>query len=67
MPEFVLRYKVPAELDLDNEVEGVKRQAMEIAKAVQSAVSKVFFGWEVIFEVREFGPCAGQPDFAVVG
>ena len=54
-------------MDLDHEIEGVKRQAIEIAKAVQSAVSKVFFGWEVVYEVREFGACAGQPDFAVTG
>ena len=67
MPEFLVRYKVPEEMDLEWQIEEIKKQAVAIAEAVKAAASKVFFDWEVVYEVREFGPCAGQPDFAVTG
>jgi len=67
MPEFVLRYKVPDDFDLDWQVAEIRRQAVEIAEAVKAAASKTFYGWDVSFEVRPFDYANGQPDFAVTG
>jgi hypothetical protein len=67
MPEFVLRYKLPSRLTLDYEIEDYIETVTAMAEQVRIAVSNVFFGWEVAFEIREFGRSCNQPDFAVTG
>jgi len=68
MPEFSLRYKIPAQADTDVEVEKIRLQALEIANQVQVLASTIFFDWEVGYEVEPFSSdTSNQSDFALTG
>lgn len=67
MPEFLLRYKIPVELDTDLQIDAFKQQIRSIADEIQSEVSKIFFGWDVTYETREFGDSKGQNNLCVTG
>lgn len=67
MPEFLLRYKVPQDLDWDDQVEDVRLHAQKIADRVRAKASEIFFGWNVEYEVREFEDNEGMSDFVVTG
>lgn len=66
MPEFLLRYRVPEDLETIPAVRDFRRRAKSIAVEVQKKAEEVL-GLSVIWEVREFGECHGMPDFYVTG
>jgi hypothetical protein len=65
MLEFLLRYKVPEEACTDKIIEDVELQAQKMADRIQTLLSTIFSGWDVCFEIREFGDTKGMPDFYV--
>jgi len=67
MPEFLLRYKLPKDVDDDWLGGQIRQQALDMALLVQAKAKEVFFGWNVVFEVRKFDHSYGMPDFYVTG
>ncbi|KKT40636.1 hypothetical protein A3K29_04460 [Candidatus Collierbacteria bacterium RIFOXYB2_FULL_46_14] len=65
MPEFLLRYKLPEDLDTATEEEVFVNRMCEMADRIQQIISSNFFGWDVSYEVREFGHTRGMPDLYV--
>src|SRR5258706_2340609 len=67
MPAFLLRYKVPEDLESSSEFEKYTNNVLKLASKIQAKASEIFFGWDVAFEVRPFSYPHNQPDFSVTG
>ncbi len=66
MPEFRLRYKLPADLSTDWEVKEFVGRVTKMAEEIQKVTENVFT-LSVVWEIREFGISRGMADFDVVG
>jgi hypothetical protein len=67
MIQFTLRYKMPEDLDDEQQEGRYKERMFHLARKIQVKAEKIFNNRDVAFEVRPFGDNDGQPDICVTG
>lgn len=64
MPEFQIRYLIPASLDEAYQVDNFRRRVESMAMQIQAKIEEIF-QLSVVWEAREFERSRGMSDFSV--
>lgn len=66
MPELLLRYKLPGNLNHHRELQAFRDRVNSMALSLQAKAEEIF-DLNVCWEIREFNRSEGMPDFYVTG